>query len=44
MKRLPIEWFITMLPNTEVINISSFILLSFHVITWIVLTKQYYCC
>ena len=44
MKCLPTELFITALPNMEGINISSFILLSFHVITWMVLTKQYYCC
>ena len=44
MKCLPLKQFITMLPNTEVIIISSFDLLLLQVKTLIIITKQYLYC
>ena len=43
-KYLPLEQFITMLLNTKLISISSFVFGPFLVITQIVLIKQYSCC
>ena len=42
MKCLPLEQFITMMPNTEVISISSFnLIFTFQVITWIAKPNVY---